>query len=175
MVPSSNNVSNLLSFSQVYPQLSPSCEFLPVTEVVGHFFAGISGHQRGTVLHELVGRLHVFFKKMGCCLLTLANTSNNTHWRPRTTTQDAALTLVWFQYHMDASPGSACEVLRHRVPAYGTSFELDTCNDVRQSLRNCLHDDFSSSLSFFSGIATVLDGYINKHVTYEHFFFLHKI
>ena len=50
---------NLLSLSEADPQLSPRREFLPVAEVEGHFLAGISGHQRGAVLHRLVGRLHV--------------------------------------------------------------------------------------------------------------------
>lgn len=41
-----DNTPNLLSLRQVDPQLPPGGEFLPVTEVVGHFLAGIPGHQR---------------------------------------------------------------------------------------------------------------------------------
>lgn len=52
-------MSNLLSLGQVDPQLPPCGEFLPVAEVVGHFFAGIPRHQRRAVLHELVGSVHV--------------------------------------------------------------------------------------------------------------------
>lgn len=52
-------MSNLLRLGQVDPQLPPGGELLPVTEVVGHFLAGVPRHQRGAVLHELLGSLHV--------------------------------------------------------------------------------------------------------------------
>ncbi len=65
-------MSNLLRLGQEDPQLPPGCEFLSVTEVEGHFLAGIPRYQRGAVLHELVGRLHVWQTR--CCPLTTQGT-----------------------------------------------------------------------------------------------------
>lgn len=48
--------SNLFSFGEVDPELPPGGEFLPVTEIISHFLAGISWYQGRPVFHKLVCR-----------------------------------------------------------------------------------------------------------------------
>lgn len=64
---------DLLGLGQVDPQLPPGGELLAVAEVVGHLRAGVARHQRGAVLRELAGCLHVGGTRrsttgvLGCC------------------------------------------------------------------------------------------------------------
>lgn len=111
---SSYNVPNLLSLSQVDPQLPPGCEFLPVTEVVSHFLAGIPRHQRWAVLHVFVSPLHVG-KTRWCPLET---TRGTWHLAPSPTDTDTHTSSPQV-----AAPTSAFHIRRHVKAAlfYGTT------------------------------------------------------
>lgn len=123
-------MSNLLSLGQVDPQLPPGREFLPVTEVVRHFLAGIPGHQRGAVLHELVGSLHA--RKTRCCPLknersppTHTYTHRHTHTSLLGSCADCSS-----QHHMEEEDAL---FLRQYKPAYGVRSDGRPVNGVRQS------------------------------------------
>lgn len=127
LIPSCN-MPNLLSLRQVDPQLPPGGEFLPVTEVVGHFLAGIPGHQRWAVLHEVVSSLHVGEVKR------LVNTrgpvrhlrrQTHTNYR-RSSTRLLRLLLSWITWRQ-------CWFTTFGVGVRREGFVCDICSGVRQS------------------------------------------